>query len=317
MIEFKNLDKPPRCSRENTHYYCDYVELMALLDGGDGVGVSEVYDRFYEDEQIGEIGSEGGAASNEYWVSLIEDWFVEINSRVEAYATFYPFERKNNRLVLKAELIEENYLYISFLLCSLLRYIDGTSRLAGAFEYASYFAMKGYLPGFAESYPFGVSNGNSNRYTGNLENKIRRLGDDLGYSVSQKANVFRRRDNGDGGIDIVAWIPFLNDVNKDKKIVFVGQSAATLDWPNKQGSVSRINSFLHIDNNVVNTLFVPFDMRDSDRNICEWNQVTTDLLFDRVRMLSLIPVNEFFETEVGREMKEFALSAASFEEDLV
>ena len=58
MIKFKILEKTPSCAMDKTHHYCDYIELITLCNGVDGLSSSDIYVRFLEDEQIKEIGSE-------------------------------------------------------------------------------------------------------------------------------------------------------------------------------------------------------------------------------------------------------------------
>lgn len=314
MIEFKSLEKTPECARDKTHHYCDYIELITLCSDEDGISSFDIYDRFQEDGRISSIGTEDGAESNESWVAEIGNWFVELEVRSRSYGNCYPFEFKNSRFVLRADLDDYHLMYLGLLLCSSLRYISNSSVLSSAFEYASLCAMERYLPEVAEVHIFGVSSGNSGKYVGSLENKIRLLSDDIKYPISSRPNVFRAGDNGDGGIDIIAWVPFLDDVNLDKKLFFVGQSAATMEWAKKQHSVERVKSYLDIEHTLLNCLYVPFDMRDNDRNICEWTIVTTDVLFDRHRMLKLIKPVELFSGSLGGNFKDLILSAVDFEE---
>lgn len=46
MIEFKLLHKTPNETLCNSHYYCDYLELLALVDCDDGLSINDIYDRF-------------------------------------------------------------------------------------------------------------------------------------------------------------------------------------------------------------------------------------------------------------------------------
>ena len=177
--------------------------------------------------------------------------------------------------------------------------------------------MKKYLPNIAEVHIFGVSSGTVGRYTGSLEIKMRKLAGDTGYNLKSRPNLFRRVDNGDGGADIVAWVPFNNDSNMDKKLFFIGQSASTMAWPDKQHSGERIKSYLDIENTVLNVLYVPYDMRDYDRNIQEWGQVTTDILFDRQRMINLLDPEDLFSGNIGQQFKSVIEYAASYSEGIV
>ena len=121
MIEFKILEKTPDCARDKTHHYCDYIELLALCGDEDGVSNSDIYDRFYNDGRIADIGTEHGAESNDDWVNEINEWFEELRSRTLAYGDIYPFEFNNHRFDLKCTLNDEEYVYIGLLLCSLLK----------------------------------------------------------------------------------------------------------------------------------------------------------------------------------------------------
>lgn len=317
MIEFYNLEKTPNCARDKTHYYCDYVELLALINGIDGVSNSDVYDRFLEDDKISDIGSLRGSEQNESWVSEIDRWFGEIEARSVAYGDSYPFFLDDRRVVRKSNISDFQKIYVGLLLCSSMRNISNSSILSSAFEYASFCAMKNYLPPLSEVHLFGVSSGVISRYSGSLESKIKKLSEDTGYRVSSRKNLFRRIDNGDGGADIVAWIPFGNDINRDKKLFFVGQSASTMRWPEKQLSGARLKTYLDIENTVMNVLYVPYDMRDYDRDFKESGQITTDILFDRHRMINLLTPDDLFSNDTGVEFKAAIDFALDFEEDIV
>jgi hypothetical protein len=177
--------------------------------------------------------------------------------------------------------------------------------------------MKEFLPELAEVHIFGVSSGNEGRYTGSLEDKVRRLSKDTDYPVSSRPNTFSVGDNGDGGVDIVAWLPFDGDINLGKKLLFIGQSASTMNWPNKQHSVERLKIYLDIETTSLKTLYVPYDMRDYERNIKEWTLVTIDILFDRHRMFKLLKPEILFSGELGVKFKQLIQSAIKFEEGIL
>ena len=171
MIEFYNLEKTPSCARDKTHYYCDYVELLALISGVDGISSSDVYDRFLEDERLSDIGSSKGAEQSESWMSEIDSWFGEVASRSIAYGESYPFLLRDRRLTRKPKTSDKQKIYIGLLLCSSLRHISENKILSSAFEYASFCAMRNYLPTLSEVHIFGVSSGFNSRYSGSLESK--------------------------------------------------------------------------------------------------------------------------------------------------
>ncbi|MEM8275587.1 hypothetical protein Q4R63_00625, partial [Morganella morganii] len=293
MIEFKLLDKTPNETLCNSHYYCDYLELLALVDCDDGISVGDIYDRFLEDNKITDIGTENGSVVNEEWMGRISGWFDEINCRVYHYGDSYPFIYDGNRIRKNDNLNVNHNLYILMILCSLLKYINRYHILTTLFEQISYFSLKKYLPRIAEVHVFGVSSERNTRYSGSIDQKYSLLAQDLGLTRSTRPNVFREGDNGDGGVDIVAWVPFRDDPNLDRKQVFLGQSASGKNWVNKQASVDRVKNYIiDLPYNAQNILFVPYDFRDSNRYFCQNDEITASLIFDRHRIIKLISMDD-------------------------
>lgn len=318
MIEFKLLDKTPNETLCNSHYYCDYLELLALVDCDDGLSASDIYDRFLEDNKISDIGTENGSIVNEEWMGRISGWFDEINCRMIHYGDNYPFVYDGNRIKKLIDINHNHYIYILLLLCSLLRYIERYHSLTTLFEQISYVSLKKYLPDIAEVHVFGVSSERNERYLGNIEQKYDLLARDLGLTKSTRPNAFRTGDNGDGGVDIVAWVPFRDDPNLDRKQIFLGQSAAGKNWANKQASVDRVKNYImDLPSNSQNILFVPYDFRDTNRYFCQYDEITASIIFDRHRIIKLINLNDINHhpwTEVIQGVMDYALS---FEEDIV
>lgn len=318
MIEFKLLDKTPNETLSNSHYYCDYLELLALVDCDDGLSVSDIYDRFLEDNKISDIGTENGGVVNEEWMGRISGWFDEISCRVSYYGGNYPFIYDGNR-IRKINNIDRNHqLYILLLLCSLLKYISGYHSLTTLFEKISYVSLKKYLPSIAEVHVFGVSSERNARYSGSIDQKYSLLAQDLGLTRSTRPNVFRDGDNGDGGVDIVAWVPFRDDPNLDRKQIFLGQSASGKNWANKQASVDRVKNYImDLPSNSQNILFVPYDFRDSNRYFCQNDEITASLIFDRHRIIKLINIDDINIGSWIGTIQEIIDSALSFEEDII
>ncbi|EPJ0400374.1 hypothetical protein ACTBCG_002542 [Providencia rettgeri] len=318
MIEFKSISSTPNETLCNSHYYCDYIELLALVDCDDGVNFNDVYDRFLEDEKITDIGTENNGHTSEVWNSRINNWFSEISSRAMHYGDYYPFLFDGVRVKRKDDILDIHHVYICLLLSSLLKYVDGYHQITTIFEKLSYYALKKYLPNDAEVHLFGVSSDRSSKYTGSLERKFTLLASDLGLNRSTRANIFKPGDNGDGGIDIIAWIPFRNDLNSERKQIFLGQSASGKNWSNKQASVDRVKNFLaDLPDNAQNMLFVPFDFRDADRNFCQNDEITASLIFDRHRIIMLVDVNDMVSDILSANFQEIIAYALDFEEDIV
>lgn len=318
MIDFKNLSKTPNETLCNSHYYCDYLELLALIDCDDGISIHDVYDRFLEDNKISEVGTENGGAENEEWMSRISNWFEEIKCRAYYYDSFYPFTYENNRIKKLNEINEEHYLYIYLLLASLLRHIEKYHSITTIFERISYLVLDKYLPKIAEIHVFGVSSDKNGKYQGSLEDKYEVLASDLGLTKSKKKHIFKAMDNGDGGVDIVAWIPFNGDPNLERKQIFLGQSACGKNWSNKQASVDRVKNYIiDLPSNAQNVLFVPYDFRDSSRLFCQDDEITASLVFDRHRILGLINYQDIVNKSWDKDIDDLIERVKLYQEDII
>lgn len=318
MIEFKLLDKTPNETLCNSHYYCDYLELLALVDCDDGISISDIYDRFLEDHKISDIGTDNGSIINEEWMGRITGWFDEIVFRSQSYGDSYPFVYEKSRIRKTDDFKEKHYMYVFLLLSSLLKYINGYHVLTTLFEKVSCVALKSYLPSIAEVHVFGVSSERNERYSGSIESKFNILAQDLGLTRSNRPNVFREGDNGDGGVDIIAWIPFRGDLNLDRKQIFLGQSASGKNWPNKQASVDRVKNYIvDLPSNAQNVLFVPYDFRDSGRFFCQNDELTASLVFDRHRIINLIDYKDINREPWMTKIQGVVDYSLSFEEDII
>lgn len=318
MINFKSFSKTPSEAYNNSHYFCDYIELLSLVNGEDGVSISDVYDRFWEDEKIRNIGEEQAGESNQEWIGRISSWFDEISARGGHYGAHYPFVFENNRIKRKPNISEEQHLYLLLLLCSSLNYINSYHTLTSLFEKVSFYAMKNFLPAFSEVYVFGVSAGDNDRYVGSLADKYTRLATDLGLTKSSKDNVFRSGDNGDGGLDIVAWVPFKEDPNPERKMIFLGQSAAGKNWAMKQGSVDRTRNYIiDLPYSAQNVLFVPYDFRNYERLFCQNDEITASLIFDRHRIIKLVDQQLLLTDSIGVQFRDAVGYSLNYIEDIV
>ncbi|QHI59247.1 hypothetical protein [Enterobacter hormaechei] len=318
MINFKPFSKTPSETLSNSHYFCDYVELLSLINGVDGVSISEVYDRFWEDEKIPNIGSEQSGETNQEWEGRIGNWFEEISARENHYGEHYPFTFSNSRIKRKDNITEIHYLYLLLLLCSSMSYINGYHILTSLFEKVSYYAMRNFLPSYSNVHVFGVSAGGNDRYIGSLSEKYRRLATDLGLTIAQREEAFRVGDNGDGGLDIVAWVPFKEDPNLDRKMIFLGQSAAGKNWTNKQGSVDRTRNYIiDLPYSAQNVLFVPYDFRNYQRLFCQNGEITASLIFDRHRILKLVDSEVLLADPLGENFRAVVDYSLRYIEDII
>jgi hypothetical protein len=317
MLDTSKIRKTPDCALYLSHHYCDYIELLALISDEDGISQDDVFDKFHESGDITDTGTEGAAQENDKWLSRINDFFSEIAVRESIYGNAYPFQILGNRILKRSQVSDQQLCYITLLLCSSLRYTTNRSIFTGAFEYISFLVTSSYLPAGAQTHIFGVSSGQNTRYTGSLENKITLLANDLGENLKLRPNSFNQGNNGDGGADIVAWLPYQRDINKGRKLVLLGQSASGNNWETKQASVARLENFIDFSSPPVNVLFVPYDFRDVNRNFVSNSHITAGVVFDRFRIMELIDPQTFFGGNAHSNLKNEVLNLFNYVEDIV
>ncbi len=293
----KNIEKTPPKSCYCEHYFCDYIELIALINNSDIVSVSDIYDRFKADDKTTDTESanvpDNDVSDNDdKWNTKIQGWFDILKIRKETFQDFYPFSiDDNNHIKLEKNLSDNHKLYLFLLLSSSLRYIEkNTNILTSDFEKLSLEALKSYLPDNAKCHIFGTS---SDRYTRTLKEKTDLLAEDLKYNTKYKESSLNSNNTGDGGVDLVAWIPFKKDENQNNMQVFLAQCATGKEWVNKQYEPDKfIDNFIDFKTRVKKAIFIPYDARNNNRDFSEQNSVLEDILFfDRIRVVYLLASN--------------------------
>lgn len=220
----------------------------------------------------------------------LTDLFSLLMSRATLYNEIYPFivDYDNKRLILKSDLSDTNKLYIFFLLCSTNeKVIRSGNILESDFEHISTLVLKQYLPSTASVYHFGKSSYQEARYTGKLTDKMDKLAEDIKCETAYDVTDFSSKDTGDGGLDIIAWVPFPDDDNFMHIQVFLGQCAIGKDWINKHNDVEKMKNNIHFPLGTVSMMYVPHDLR-KDNGKFKKSSSRAQLLFDRFRLVKFI-----------------------------
>ncbi len=318
MKLIQDINHTPTGSYYKEHYFCDYIEILALINNQDIVSISDVFNRFRKSEDIDihvqATNTPPDEDISDEWNTRINEWFTNIATRNTVFNDFYPFVVKSNNIRLKQSLTNHHKVYIFLLLSSNQKYISHIGNyLPNDFEEVSLIALKNYLPKSAKSYIFGKL---SDRYVGTLKKKIRKLAeDDLRYRV--KATNFQGNDTGDGGLDLVAWLPFLKDTNQNNMQIFLAQCATGKNWQSKQHETIKItNHYIDFKTQVNYVFFMPYDCRDVERNFSEESNIFNGLFFDRIRILYLLE-NEIDNIMNFASFNSIVNNAISYEEAIV
>jgi len=98
--------------------------------------------------------------------------------------------------------------------------------------------------------------------------------------------------------------------------IFLAQCATGKNWLSKQDEPVKIqNSIVGLDN-AVNTLFIPYDARNINRDYSEEAKIRTHLIFDRFRLIFLLK-DDFEFIDRLNSLNDIVLKAVEFEEDIV
>ncbi len=319
----KNINNVPTSNRY-IHHSCDYIELLSLINNNDIIALSNILDRFYDDEKIlvPENNSDDDLGSNsseiyDKWENKIEEWYSTLEIRQTVYNEFYPFIVNNNTIILKEDLDYKNKLYIFLLLNSNLKYIENINLLTSDFEELSLEAFREYLPTTAKCYRFGKSMLDYDRYKGHITNKIDELAKDLKYNIKYEAHYFSNNDSGDGGLDLISWIPFTNDENQNNIQIYLGQCATGKEWHKKQDDTDKfVDNYINFRSNPSSVMFIPYDSRNSERKFDEEARMKHHLFFDRIRLLTLLENNKEIITKL-KSFDEIINEIIRYEEDIV
>ncbi len=317
-----NLERTPSESFFNEHYFCDYIELLALVANCDPVSKNDIYDRFQEDGKISTSGSDDNYEEEDKWDIKFNGLFNILESRKNIFLDFYPFQISNNNTSLSVKLLQEitnkQKIYIFLLLNSLQRYLSKSncSILTSDFEEFSLKAFKEYIPITGQIYRFGKSGLEFDRYRGHITDKIDKFAQDLTYKTIYDAHFFANTDNGDGGLDIVSWIPFENDTNYNNIQIYLGQCATGKNWLDKKDDTDKFHNFIHFKGAVQNIMFIPYDGRNNDRKFNEEAKMNRHLFLDRSRLLYLIKSKEN-DILTLNSFQNIVDSVISYEEDII
>jgi len=305
-LPLSQFDITPK-SYYHVHVWADYLEILCLVSVDQSLSKGDILDRVRTttddlsgggSNDIEENDLEDGedadhlapAQINDKWVARVNDWFKHLSYRSYAFSDAYPFTLSISEDVLevkKSFTIEEK-LYIFLLLCANLRYCrSSTSILTRTFERLSADALRSCLADTAEVHVFGTSETGVGHYTGNFWKKITDLAQDLGEKLCVKEDDLPKPNYGDGGLDVVAWVP-TGDSNAHRIVVF-GQCACTEEWESKQYTATdtKWRQTMTLSAGVSTIVFIPHSLRQADGSWHDKTNIAT-IMMDRLRFMYLL-----------------------------
>ena len=276
------LDKP---RDKDLHTLSDFAEMLCLLTP------DRVCARESIQDHIRDVG-ESRVSDDD-----LDDCFTNLQWRQLAFGVDYPFTVAADGRTFQApeQLSERQKIYAFLLLCSGLPYTPAPyNPLTDAFERIALVALKSAWPPGATTRAFGK---NETEYTGSKWQRINALAADIGGEGRCNEHTFRPRDQGDGGIDLVAWLNL--DEHEPLNIPSaLAQCACSRDgWSAKQTEISadRLGNAMHATHPWMQALFIPQCFRDSRGRWAVPGDIGQVVLFDRLRIVKQFPGNADWE----------------------
>lgn len=272
------LDQP---RDSDVHTLCDFAETLCLLTP----------DRICSRESLRDhIHDEGTVRVTE---EALEDCFTNLQWRQIAFGASYPFALAVNGRSFSApeHLSDQQRLYCFLLLCSGLPFTQRPyNPLTDAFERVSLLALRAASPRGSSVRAFGK---NETEYTGTKWERINTLGAEIGGEGRCSEQTFRGRDSGDGGIDLVAWLPLDDHERRNVPSALAQCACSRSDWSAKQSEISdnRLGNLIAPTHRWLQALFIPHCFRDSTGKWAVPGDVGQTVLFDRLRIVKQIGTN--------------------------
>lgn len=277
-----DLDRP---RDRDTHTLADFIEILCLIT------IDRTCSRDYTRDYIVDTTDKDHKPSD----NQIEDAFSQLQWRLNAFGSAYPFKLDDHFRPLIAEegLSHEQELYVFLLLCANLAFIsrDNFKTLTDAFERMSLAALRRMWPKSARIRSFGK---NETDYAGRKWERLNQLGKNIGGQPCCTEETYRSRDTGDGGIDLVAWLPL--DEHEGWNIPSaLGQCACSRnEWSRKQSEISnqRLGRHLRPSHPWMELIFIPHCFRDNRGRWAIDGDIGQTVVLDRLRILSNLEAEE-------------------------
>ncbi len=272
-FDFSCIDSRPKKEKEQIPLWCDYLEMLCLMEYRGFLSKGEVIDAVFnegkgmvppadesddseeddEDEdsspspsaglaaQLATMGSQSSQRSDRH-ERLAVDWFNHLATRGESLGDLYPFEADGARstLKLKALLTPAHKLYFCLLLASNLHLFSANLRtkLTADFEHICLEAQKLLFPltldgARVQTHLFGKNPSGAGLFTGTLAQKLENLGA-LIQARQVDTSFISPSNSGDGGIDLVSVMNFDNDNAFGLPLILSQCACSYKDWKKKQ-----------------------------------------------------------------------------------
>lgn len=272
-------------SHDTPYIVADFLEFKCLQTEST---VSSLNYRSLLSISDDEIDNEGIESSDDLSVDKLDEAIGECFNRSEACPNSYPFVTGRSSLELKTEVDWHKDIY-EFLLLTTRKNMQ-TQRVQAGYDGTELFeelcaeVVQEYYGCHAKCKVFGTA------VDGSFDKKVKGLIKDLNLNATYRKPKGTTGHEKDGGLDIVAWIPFTD--KKDAQLIALGQCKTGTNW---EGMLTELEPSTFFDCYIspapcLKTVVKMFFVAESFGNYkWEYRYRSGGILFDRTRIMDYLP----------------------------
>lgn len=261
----------------------DFMECKSLFSASKKCSISDLRASFSApDDELDINGTEEG---DDRVISKLQDALGHASERYIQFS-YYPFRIDRNSIESTVSLDSVDLIYVFLLFANRLNMqtnrIKGGQDATELFERLCRIVAMNYLGEHSVCEILGTSIDDS------FEDKIKKILKVLNISgifTSPLGSTGRQKD---GGIDLVAWIPFKD--KKDSQLIALGQCKTGSNWEPLMKRVSLFQNF-STKQPIMEPIYMFFIAEDFGSHKWEERCRSCGILFDRRRILEYIPSN--------------------------
>ena len=258
----------------------DYLEFRAIINEDNHCSINSLRATLAAPED--EIYIEGTEEGDDKVLNRLQESIISCSARKTAYS-IYPFNISHNSLDFSFS-TPLDYIYVFLLFANRLdmqqEKVQGGKDATELFEKLCRVVAQNYLGNHAKCVVFGTS------VPGSFEDKVKDILQKLHIHGDFKKPLGWTGHQKDGGIDIVAWIPFKDD--RDSQLIALGQCKTGTNWETKLRKKEFFKDF-STEQPFMDPIYLFFVCEDFGINKWEDYSRECGILFSRRRIIELIP----------------------------
>ena len=261
----------------------DFLEYKSIINDSNTCSLSDL--RAFLSAPDDEIDIKGVEEGDDKVIKKLQEALGRCSIRQLEYA-IYPFFANQNSISCKLTLEDNNVFYIFLLLANRLNMqkesIQSNLDATKLFERLCCLVAKSYLGEHSICEILGTS------IKGTFEQKVKDILMKLHIKGEFKNPLGSTGLQKDGGIDLIAWIPFKD--SKDSQIIALGQCKTGSNWEQLMKKIAFFQNYSTLQP-FVEPEYMFFVAEDFGMHKWEERSRNCGIIFDRIRIMEFLPAN--------------------------